>query len=252
MHANGSDRLKIILAFLAVSTIWGSTWLAIKLGLKTVPPFLSAGLRFVLASTILLTIVRVREGSIPKTREARIVYASMGLLSFTIPFALVYWGTQFIPSALGSILFAAYPFWVALFSILLLPNERMNAYKAAGIAIGFIGLVVVFSRDLEWTGSSSLSGHGSGHCQRRAPGILPDRREEVRPADQSLRDERHRHGDRGGGAADARAAVRAGRRRGLDLPGRPFDRLSRAVRVGRDVRLVLLAPEAHRRGATSR
>ena len=158
MHANGSDRLKIILAFLAVSTIWGSTWLAIKLGLRTVPPFLSAGLRFVLASTILLTIVRVREGSIPKTREARIVYASMGLLSFTIPFALVYWGTQFIPSALGSILFAAYPFWVALFSILLLPNERMNAYKAAGITIGFIGILVVFSRDLEWTGSSSFPG----------------------------------------------------------------------------------------------
>ena len=158
MNASGSDRLKIVLAFLAVSTIWGSTWLAIKLGLQTVPPFLAAGLRFVLASSVLLMVVRVREGSIPKTREAKIVYVTMGFLSFTLPFGLVYWGMPYIPSALASILFAAYPFWVALFSYFLLPNERMTVYKAAGIAIGFAGLVLVFSRDLEWSGSSSLPG----------------------------------------------------------------------------------------------
>jgi drug/metabolite transporter (DMT)-like permease len=153
-----SDRVKIYLAFFAVSTIWGSTWLAIKLGLKTVPPFLGAGLRFALASSILMLIVRVKAVPVPTTRDARIVYLSMGLISFTIPFGLVYWGSQFIPSALGSILFAAYPFWVALFSHLFLPKEKLNAYKTAGIAVGFIGLIVIFSPDLAWTGSAALPG----------------------------------------------------------------------------------------------
>lgn len=143
-----AERTKVWGAMLAVSTVWGSTWLAIKLGLESVPPFLSAGVRFAVAAVLLYVILRVRGQSIPFTRDARRVYLALGVLSFSIPFALVYWGQQFLPSSLGSILFAAYPFWVALFQYFMLGEERMNPYKVGGIVLGFIGVAVIFWGDV--------------------------------------------------------------------------------------------------------
>ena len=142
------ERLRIWAGFIVVSTVWGSTWLVIKIGLETAPPFLSCGLRFVIASLILLAIVRVRKLPIPRFEAAKRVYLSMGIFSFGIPFALVYWGEQFIPSALGSILFATFPFWVALFSHFFLRAEPIDRYKAAGIVLGFAGIVLVFWGDI--------------------------------------------------------------------------------------------------------
>ncbi len=152
------DRLRVWTAFLIVSTVWGSTWLAIKIGLATVPPFLAAGLRFVIASVTLFTILRVRGIVIPWTAEARRVYLTLGILSFSIPFALVYWGQAFIPSGLSSILFAAYPFWVALFSHVLLPNERLDMVTIAGVTLGFLGLVVIFAPDVSMASPRALEG----------------------------------------------------------------------------------------------
>jgi drug/metabolite transporter (DMT)-like permease len=70
----------------------------------------------------------------------------------------VYWGQQFIPSGLSSILFAAYPFWVVIFSHLILANERLNVSKVSGIVLGFIGLVIIFSRDIHWTDANGFLG----------------------------------------------------------------------------------------------
>lgn len=152
------ERLRIWSAFLIVSTVWGSTWLAIKIGLMTVPPFLSAGVRFVVAAGVLLAIIRVTGAVISWHRDARRVYITLGLLSFTAPFALVYWGQQFIPTGLSSILFGAYPFWVALFSRLWLPGERLDAFKIAGVLVGFAGLVTVFSGDTHWSDPNAFRG----------------------------------------------------------------------------------------------
>lgn len=152
------SKLRIGAAFLVVSTVWGSTWVAIKIGLETVPPFLSAGLRFVIAASVLYLLLRMNGLRVGWTRDARRVYLTLGILSITLPFALVYWGQQFIPSALGSILFAVFPFWVAVGSHLMLPDERLTLPKLVGIVLGFIGLVVIFGDDLSWGGSAALPG----------------------------------------------------------------------------------------------
>jgi drug/metabolite transporter (DMT)-like permease len=143
-----SERLRVWLGFLVVSTVWGSTWLAIKIGLGSVPPFLGAGVRFTVASLLLWLILRLRRESIPWSPATRKIYLSMGILSFTVPFALVYWAQQFIPSGLGSILFGAFPLCVALFSRIMLPGERLGPWKAAGIVLGFAGVALIFSDDL--------------------------------------------------------------------------------------------------------
>jgi drug/metabolite transporter (DMT)-like permease len=155
------QRTLLVVGYVIVSTVWGSTWLAIKIGLESVPPFLAAGVRFVIASALLYAIIRIRKLTIPFTPEAWKTYFAIGGLSFSIPFALVYWGEQFIPSSLGSILFGAFPLWVALFSHFLSENERMDRYKALGAVIGFVGVVAIFAPGLSWTGSTGMAGMGA-------------------------------------------------------------------------------------------
>ena len=135
-----SERLRIWLAFLTSCLVWGSTWLAIKIGLDGVPPLLGAGLRFLFASAILYAIVRLTHTRIPRTPDAKRVYAVLAILSYTIPFAFVYWSEQYIPTGLARILFAAFPFWVGIFSHFMLEREPLNRFKVAGIAIGFAGM----------------------------------------------------------------------------------------------------------------
>jgi len=153
-----SERVRIWIAFFVVCTVWGSTWLAIKIGLETVPPLLAAGIRFVIASSLLAVIVKVRGIPVPRDPDALRVYLTLGILSFFLPFGLVYWGQQYIPSGLSSILFAAYPGWVALFSHFALSAERMDGFKASGVTLGALGLVVIFSRDVHWSGTEGLLG----------------------------------------------------------------------------------------------
>jgi drug/metabolite transporter (DMT)-like permease len=143
-----SERIKISLAFATSCLVWGSTWLAIKIGLSGMPPLLGAGLRFLLASIILFGIVKVWRIPVPMTSDAKKIYATLAILSFTIPFAFVYWAEQYIPTGLASILFAGYPFWVALFSYFMLKNEPLNVFKLSGIVLAFTGMVVIFSGDV--------------------------------------------------------------------------------------------------------
>jgi drug/metabolite transporter (DMT)-like permease len=140
-------RARVILGLVVICVIWGTTWLGIKIGLKTVPPVLGAALRFLLAAAILGTIIRLRGIVIPRERSFWNLAVLLGLTSFSVPYALVYWGQQYIPSALSSILFATYPLFVALLSHLLLAGEEMNAPKWMGTILGFVGIAVIFWSD---------------------------------------------------------------------------------------------------------
>jgi drug/metabolite transporter (DMT)-like permease len=142
------ERFRIWLAFIIISTVWGTTWFAIRIGLQTVPPFLSAGIRCCLAAVVLFSILRIRGGVIPTSHVAWKVYASLGILTIGIPFALIYWGQQYIATGLSSILFGVFPIWVALLSHFLLKHEPLNVYKVASIVLGFVGVVVIFSSDI--------------------------------------------------------------------------------------------------------
>ena len=153
-----NERLRIILAYLVVTMIWGSTWLVIKIGLTMIPPLIGAALRFVVAAVVLFGLARLWRVNVPWHRRARIVYAVVALFSFSVPFAMVYWGQQYISSGLASILFGTYPFFVALFASFLLPSERLTIWKISGIAIGFTGIMTIFSNDLQFSGGAAFWG----------------------------------------------------------------------------------------------
>lgn len=139
---------KIIGGLVIVCLIWGSTWLAIKEGLASIPPFLAAGIRFVIAS-ILLRLVMAQQGErIPTDGRYWMLILETGLLTYSIPFAFMYWGQRLIPSGLSSVLFATYPFFVAMAARFRVPGERLPVMRVVGILLGFVGVVAIFSGEL--------------------------------------------------------------------------------------------------------
>jgi drug/metabolite transporter (DMT)-like permease len=140
-----STPLKIILVYALLCLIWGSTWLAIRASLESLTPFISIGARFVIASVFIFGLMKIRGVALQTDKESIRLYLLMGFLSFVIPFGLVYWAEQFVPSGLASVLFGVYPFFVALFSFIRIPEESIGKLKIAGMCLGFIGIVVIFS-----------------------------------------------------------------------------------------------------------
>jgi len=140
-----TSPIKIILGYALICLIWGSTWLAIRASLESLTPFISGGSRFLLASLFILILMKVRGVSLQKDKESIRLYLLMGFLSFVIPFGLVYWAEQFVPSGLASVLFGVYPFFVAIFSYFRMPDEAIGKLKIIGMTLGFIGIVAIFS-----------------------------------------------------------------------------------------------------------
>ena len=142
------SKAQIIGGLVVVCLIWGSTWLAIKEGLTSIPPFLAAGVRFIIAS-ILLRLVMAQQGErIPTDRKYWMLIMETGLLTYSIPFAFMYWGQRLIPSGLSSVLFAMYPFFVAISARFRVPGERLPVMRVIGILLGFVGVVSIFSGEL--------------------------------------------------------------------------------------------------------
>lgn len=152
-----SERPLVVAGFVAISIIWGSTWLAIKIGLGSITPVFGVAIRFALAAAILAVILRLRGGRLVFDRTTTPVYLMLAIFSFSIPFVLVYWGEQYVSSGLASIIFATYPFVVALLSHFLLPGENLTPFKITGTLVGFAGILVIFWSDLS-AGSGGYPG----------------------------------------------------------------------------------------------
>ena len=153
-----SDNMKSRLVWLCLCLIWGSTWLFIKLGLEDLPPFTFAGIRFVIASTILFAIIKARRLSLPRSGVDWQMLAITGLLSFSLNYGLLFWGEQYISSGLASLLQATIPVFGLVFAHFYLSGERMTPAKVFGIVLGFAGVGVVFSNQLSVAGTRALAG----------------------------------------------------------------------------------------------
>ena len=137
--------LQILGIYILTCMIWGSTWLVIKIGLESIPPIISAGYRFTLASILILGVILIKKIKIQTDVTAIKLYLSMAFFSFIFPYGLIYWAEQFVPSGLTAILYAVYPFSIAIFSLVMIPSEKIGINKIVGIIISFTGLYVIFS-----------------------------------------------------------------------------------------------------------
>ena len=138
----------IVVAFLALTLIWGTTWGAIRIGLEGIPPLWGVALRFGVASVVLLSVARIAGVKLGRNMIERRLWLVNAAFSFGIPYALVYWSEQTIPSGLAALLFAVYPIFVSLFAHRSLRDERLGWRGFGGCLLGFAGLATIFSEDL--------------------------------------------------------------------------------------------------------
>ena len=144
--------------WLILCAIWGSTWLFIKIGLRDLPPFTFAGLRFLIASAILSSLILIRGARWPRKRSEWYVIAVTGLLQFTLNYGLVFWGEQHISSGLAAVLQSTFPLFGLVVAHFYLPSERITTLKVVGVLLGVFGVAVIFSDQLTIAGSLALLG----------------------------------------------------------------------------------------------
>jgi drug/metabolite transporter (DMT)-like permease len=132
----------------AIAFIWGSTWLAIKVGLESVPPFFSAGLRFLVAAAVLCALSWARGVPLPRGSRVHACLLGLGAINFVVNYGAVYWGEQYVSSGLTAVLFATYPLFVLLIAHAAIGAERITARKALGVVVGFAGVALIFRSDL--------------------------------------------------------------------------------------------------------
>jgi drug/metabolite transporter (DMT)-like permease len=137
--------------------IWGTTWAAIRVGLRGIPPITGVALRFGIASAVLLAFVPVLGVKLGRSRRERRLWLSNTLLTFVIAYGVLYWAEQWVPSGLASVLFATFPLFVALLAHVVLPGERLTLGSAAGVLIGFAGVAVIFSEDFRALGGPKVA-----------------------------------------------------------------------------------------------
>lgn len=134
-----------LLVWLMLSTIWGSTWLFIKVGLnENLPPLTFAGLRFAVASVPLLVGLAVRRTPLPRKPKDWAVMVLTGVLTFTLTYGLVFLGERLIPSGLTAILFSTLPLFSLGLAHWLVRDEHVTALKLIGILLGIGGVTLIF------------------------------------------------------------------------------------------------------------
>jgi drug/metabolite transporter (DMT)-like permease len=152
----------VLLVYVAVAAMWGSSWLVIRLGLEHLPPLLFAGARMALAAAILAPIA-LRGGHWREVvGPARGRVALVGLFQIAIPYGLMFAAQQWVPSGLAAVLFATFPIWIALVARVFLPGERLTPGRIASALLGIAGIAVLelpHLRALETSGALAL---GSG------------------------------------------------------------------------------------------
>jgi drug/metabolite transporter (DMT)-like permease len=156
IRARGS-MVMIVLAFASIYIIWGSTYLAIRYAIETIPPLVTAGVRHLIAGSTLLAWALAR-GYRPTSREW---YSSavLGFLFFLISHGSLHWAEQTVPSGLAALLVATEPMWVALLA-LFMGNERqsLTVSNIAGLVLGFVGVVLLTTDHTIAAQSTSLLG----------------------------------------------------------------------------------------------
>jgi drug/metabolite transporter (DMT)-like permease len=141
-----------------LTCIWGTTWAAITISLRGIPPFAGVALRFAIAGAVLVAYAWV--AGIPlfaansRQRRLRVLHA---LLTFCCSYGVVFWAEQWVPSGLAAVLFATFPLMVAVLAHYVLPAERMTAPVMVGIVVGFAGIALIFGEDFELLGGSMVA-----------------------------------------------------------------------------------------------
>lgn len=143
---------RLVLAFVSLYLIWGSTYLAIRVAIETLPPFLMAGARFFAAGVILYAFCRAFGDPAPRRGQWLPAFVTGGLL-LVGGNGLVVWAEHYIPSGVAALLIGATPFIMVFFEYLRDRSQRPTARDLASLVVGFSGVLVLVAPHLRVEGS---------------------------------------------------------------------------------------------------
>ncbi|HEY0320286.1 MAG TPA: EamA family transporter [Pyrinomonadaceae bacterium] len=138
-----------VMVWILLCGIWGSTWAFIKIGLRDLPPLTFASVRFIIAIILLLLVAYFRRAHWPRTRAEWQLLMTTGILAFTFNYGLIFWGEQYISSGLAALLQATIPLFGLLIAHKYLPDEPLTFMRLTGVALGLVGVGIIFSNQLE-------------------------------------------------------------------------------------------------------
>jgi drug/metabolite transporter (DMT)-like permease len=137
------DRTLAYAAFAVVCTVWGTTYLAIRVAVETVPPMLLTAARFVTAGVLLFAVAWLRGDRPPRDRRTLLHALVVGVLMVGIGNLSVVWAEQWVPSGLAALFVATAPFWVTLIELIHGSGESIGRRALAGMLIGFAGVAML-------------------------------------------------------------------------------------------------------------
>jgi drug/metabolite transporter (DMT)-like permease len=146
------------LAWLTLCVVWSSTWLAIKIGLRDLPPISYAGIRFLIAIIVLFAVSAGRVGLLPRRGFDYLVLAFTGVLMFALNYGLLFWGELHVSSGLAAVLQATIPIFGMLFAHWMLPDEPLQLDKLLGALVAVGGVAVICERLLGFNGFMAFWG----------------------------------------------------------------------------------------------
>jgi drug/metabolite transporter (DMT)-like permease len=138
---------KVVLAFAIIYFVWGSTFLAIRVGVREVPPFLLAAMRFFVAGLVLYAWMRAK-GTPSPTRQQWTSATLLAVLIFVCDYGLLFWAEQRVPSGIAAVMMATIPVFMAVFEIVILKTQRLTARLAIALLIGLAGVGVLVSHSV--------------------------------------------------------------------------------------------------------
>ena len=141
----------ILFGFVTLCFVWGTTWLAIKLSLEGLPPFIGAGIRFSSAWLILLLYILWKKIRIRVHRKEFGILVVSAFLMYPVDYGLLYWAEQHINAGVAAVFFATFPLFTSIWSNFLFRQEKFHWYTFSGLLIGFTGIVIVFFDQLALT-----------------------------------------------------------------------------------------------------
>lgn len=142
-------NIKAYIAWIAICILWGTTYLFIRIGVETFPPMLFAGFRWIIAGTILISILKLRGEKFPKKQDLiHITIIGIALLGFGNGFVVI--GEQWIESGLAALLITTVPFWIVGVESLIPTGPKLNLTTMLGLLIGGLGVALIFGGDLKY------------------------------------------------------------------------------------------------------
>ncbi len=145
-------KWKTLLAFAIIYFVWGSTFLAIRVGVREVPPFLLAAMRFLVAGLVLYGWMIAR-GERSPTRRQWTSASLLAILIFVLDYGLLFWAEQRVPSGIAAVMMATIPVFMALSEIIFLRTQRLTVRLALALLIGIAGVAVLMSPWLSLSGA---------------------------------------------------------------------------------------------------